>query len=209
MPFDLTQWQSTFRSAIFWSRYFCMEHRLPDLPDDSNPPADVIDLEFATGRTLRITLGAGVNLGIFTNGHSASLVELGWEDGCHGHPHVFRWSECLSLSRYLAQRVFHEPFPGNALLLLALFSPITLDESKDALPVLRDAFESNGIKRSVANVIADSCVMPYHDFRWSRCSDGRYECVGEGSASLRLCENQAFPFGMIDAILKEASTALA
>ena len=207
MPFDLIQWQPTFRSAIFWSRYYGMEHQLPGLADDSDPPGDVIDLEFADAPTLRISLGAGVNLGIFPNEDPAGLVELGWEDGCHGHPHVFRWSECLSLSRYIAQHVFHENFPGTAVLLLAQFSPITLHEQEGALPVLREAFDTNGIERCVTEVIANSCVMPYEDFRWSRCPDGRYECVGEGAASLRLCDNPSFPFGMLEAILTEASTA--
>jgi hypothetical protein len=72
----------------------------------------------------------------------APPAELGWDDGAHWHPHVFRWIELTALVEHTTSRPPWNDFPDLALALLHRFSVGTTDADVASMrsrliPVLR------------------------------------------------------------------------
>jgi hypothetical protein len=56
---------------------------------------------------------------------SGEVVQIGWDDQAHGHPHVLRWNELDTICRCMSLGNPELTHPGLTLLLLCRFAPIT------------------------------------------------------------------------------------
>ncbi|TWU02311.1 hypothetical protein [Stieleria varia] len=202
MRFDTPAWRTTFTSPLFWCRYFFVDDRFANLPDDHDTPSDIIELNLSPAPSLFINLDGGATLYVSEIVPTTTTTQLGWEDNCHGHPHVFRWPEAWNIARTAGSN--SQLDFGNALLLLSLFSPITNADRNEVVPLLRSALQHNSIPYFAADAIIDSCSITDDDFGWLRVGE-RYSCSGDAAASLRLAENDSFPHDLLQSVLVHTS----
>ncbi len=78
---------------------------------------------------------------------SGSVIQLGWDDQAHWHPHVFRWTELATICSSASSTM--EPLANQDLLLLLLcrFAPITSDPDFNiAEALLKSAWKNLGLE---------------------------------------------------------------
>lgn len=119
-------------------------------------------------------------------------AQLGWLDDAHWHPDVLRWEETECASRYLANAAGTRPRPSEALLLLAIFTPVTRSDDCARVTQLLDAASVEvGIPSQAREHVLWHASSPYNA-EWRRDA-GRWVLEGEVH-SLRYLDNPSFPF---------------
>ncbi|HEX8701496.1 MAG TPA: hypothetical protein VF815_21895 [Myxococcaceae bacterium] len=119
-------------------------------------------------------------------------AQLGWLDDAHWHPDVLRWEETVRAAERLIGGASAPLRRSEALLLLAVFTPVTRTDDREQVTRLLDAA---AVEVGVPALVHD--LIHFHasnasDAEW-RCDDGRWVILGE-VYSLRDPRNRSFPF---------------
>ena len=168
----------------------------------------VLDLKLSSEATLSLDTGwAGSCLSLIDS-VTYQRRELGWLDGAHPVPHVFRWSEIERVAAYLEAECEYPASPSLPLLLLAPFAAVTTtDDEHAATARLREELECLGLLSPSAIQAALKLLAPREPVWIEDESLGwRLEPNGamSGVHSLRVPSNAEFPATQFLSLLRLA-----
>ena len=187
---DVT-WQQALKSPDFWCWYWMTEgweaHARMARPE--------VALRFGhpgQGPALVLEVSQYERTLYLEHPRLPEQAQLGWLDDAHWHPHVLRWEETVrAVERWAGVETTHRQ-RSEALLLLALFTPVTRTEDRAQVSRLLDAASVEvGTPAPVREVVLTHASHAV-DAEW-RCDAGRW--VLEGHVyTLRHPRNRSFPF---------------
>lgn len=144
---------------------------------------------------------------------AAEPIKLGWNDGAHWHPFVFRDDELEAICQCLSK---HNPLmkhPGIPFLLLVQFACISRLET-DQIEIrkfkVKEAYESLDIFASneIEQLVRDTLHFLPHDMYWSSHAEYGWVMDGNYPYSLRIASNKDFPFKLFNNLLDAARSCL-
>ncbi|BBH71749.1 hypothetical protein ACTI_84340 [Actinoplanes sp. OR16] len=127
----------------FWRAYFFEAEIDEDEDDDEDEDGEELVVEFAVGGGHALVLDidlelTSVELGLRTPDND-EILELGWDDQAHWHPHALRWAELDLIGRAAAVIDPGLRHPGPVLALASRFVALGPDDDLDAITPLMDA----------------------------------------------------------------------
>jgi hypothetical protein len=203
------------RTRRFWEHYFRdFDGREPDYDDSGYSALEDLTLRFEVAPGWNLILALDEHLIAFyldLEGPSGETGTLGWDDEAHWHPHVLRWDELDLIARAVAARDPAAHHPGIPLLLLHRFAPVCNDDdARLAFPLLDEAWRALDLFRGRRlRRLLDRGDRRASGFVWTR-ENGRWTLHqtekpdGYHLYTLRVSENDEFPFELLDGLLEAA-----
>ena len=180
-------------------------------------------VEFRVSEEYALTIGYGSDRTfqeLFLNSAACpDLIQLGWLDCAHWHPHVLRSEELEQIWRCVVRRSGALTRPALPLLMLHEFTARQFEETPERLcRILRKAWRGLGLFTEREIVKGEPCglkersevfreIQEAHPGVWEQDAERDWVLTGdEGSCvySLRTAENNEFLFQALNEMLEQA-----
>jgi hypothetical protein len=190
-----------FQQKEFWTDYFFLSQANEGLFESAE-----ISLPLPDRHSLLIRFTPAlqmISLGLMLP--SGDITEIGWDDQAHFHPHALRWEELETIVNYAVrstESLFVSELP---FLLLYRFSPITQSEVGFALPRIERVLKGIAFLRDYEiGELTKLSDCADRDVQWELSSDGLWYVYGADAYSLRVPENDQFPFQLLQELVSSA-----